>query len=229
MAKTVEVSQTVGGANEWRRARRPEHKLVRKEAILSAARYLVDTGGVEGTTLSDIARQANLSKANCYRYFENREAVLLQVVLEETRDWTDAIVDGLSRLSRNGNVRVVSELLVSETLKRPRLCELISSMWTVLEQNVSADVLADFKHEFRKVASQWTTALVEVLPKLSEDQAKQFSLFFLLFIGSAWPACKVSPVMEQLMLRKEFANLKVDLKTTLHSHTVTLLKGLLTP
>ena len=105
MSKTEEVSQTVGGANEWRRARRPEHKLVRKEAILSAARYLVDTEGVEGTTLSDIARQANLSKANCYRYFENREAVLLQVVLEETRDWTDAIVDGLYRLSRNGDVR----------------------------------------------------------------------------------------------------------------------------
>ena len=228
MEKTVKASQTVGGASEWRRARRPEHKQVRKEAILSAARDLVDTEGAEGTTLSAIARQANLSKANCYRYFENREAVLLQVVLEETQDWTDAIVDGLYRLSGNGDVEVVSELLVRETLERPRLCELTSSMWTVLEQNVSADVLADFKHEFRKVASQWTTALIEVLPELSEDQAKQFSLFFLLFIASAWPACKVSPVMEQLMLREEFANLEMDLKTTLHSHTVTFLKGLLT-
>ena len=72
MSKTKEVSQTVGGANGGGCARNPEHKLVRKEAILSAARYLVDTEGVEGTTLSDIARQANLSKANCYRYFENR-------------------------------------------------------------------------------------------------------------------------------------------------------------
>ena len=74
MAKTVEISQTVGGANEWRRARRPEHKLVRKEAILAAARYLVDTEGVEGTTLSDIPRRIaivtlRIVKPFCFKLF----------------------------------------------------------------------------------------------------------------------------------------------------------------
>ena len=228
MKTTVKAIKAVGASSKWRRARRPEQKQVRKEAILSAARDLVDTEGVERTTLSAIARGANLSKANCYRYFEKREAILLQVVLEETSEWTGAIVDGLGRLTGNGNVEVVSELLVRETLERPRLCELVSSMWTVLEQNVSEKVLADFKLEFRKTASQWTTILTEVLPSLSEEQAKQFSRFFLLFIASAWPASKLSPVMEKLMMREEFAGMKMDLETTLHTHSLTLLKGLLT-
>ena len=229
MEKRVKATQKVGDAGKWRRARRPEQKQVRKEAILSAARDLIDSEGVERTTLSSIARRAELSKANCYRYFENREAILLQVVLEETRDWTGAIVDGLARLCGNGNVEVVSELLVRETLERPRLCELVSSMWTVLEQNVSEKVLADFKLEFRKTASQWTTSLTKALPSLSEDQAKQFSLFFLLFVASAWSACKHSPVLDQLLMREEFADTKVELDSALSTHTLALLKGLTAP
>ena len=69
MEKRVKATQTVEDAGKWRRARRPEQKQVRKEAILSAARDLIDSEGVERTTLSSIARRADLSKANCYRYF----------------------------------------------------------------------------------------------------------------------------------------------------------------
>ena len=228
MKTSAKALSTVGADSRWRRARRPEQKQVRREAILLAARDLIDREGVDCTTLSDIARGAHISKTNCYRYFENREAILLQVVLEETRDWTDAIVRGLSRLSGSGDFGAVSELLVRETLDRPRLCELASAMWTVLEQNVSVEVLADFKYEFRKTASQWTTPLTKALPSLSEDQAKQFSLFFLLFVASAWSACKHSPVLDQLLMREEFADTKVDLDSTLSTHTLALLKGLTT-
>ena len=55
---------------EWQRARRPGEKAARREAILSAARSLLDDEGVEGTTLSEIGRESGVSKASCYRNFE---------------------------------------------------------------------------------------------------------------------------------------------------------------
>ena len=47
------------------------------------------------------------------------------------------------------------------------------------------------------MASQWTTTLTEVLLSLPEDQAKQFSHFFLLFIASARLACKLLMKMDR--------------------------------
>ncbi len=223
------MKRAAGGqqTDDWHRARHPEQKQVRKDAILAAARNVIDTAGIEQTTLSAIARDANLSKANCYRYFENREAILLEVVLAETNDWTDAVVDELSSLVDSVNLEAVARVLVSVTLERPRLCELASSLWTVLEQNVSEDVLAEFKREFHQISLRWIAALIKVLPGLSEDQARQFASFFLLFIASAWPASKPSPAMARVMARKEFSGMKMDLEAMFYSHTLTLLKGML--
>jgi TetR/AcrR family transcriptional regulator len=209
---TILTTPTSEPRGKWHRARRPEQKQARRDAILASTRKLVDSVGINKTTLSAIAREANLSKANCYRYFENREAILLQLVLEDTKEWSDAIINDLASLKGSSNLEAVSKILVNTTLKRPRLCELASSLWTVLEQNVSEDVLADFKRDFRL-----------------STKAGTFARFFLLFIGSAWPASKPSAAMKKVMKRSEFRSMKIDLKEMAFDHTLILLKGLLAP
>jgi TetR/AcrR family transcriptional regulator len=223
---TTAISEPRG---DWHRARRPEQKQARCDAILASARKLVDIVGIDKTTLSAIAREANLSKANCYRYFENREAILLQLVLEDTTEWSDAIANDLASLKGSSDLVAVSKVLVNSTLKRPRLCELASSLWSVLEQNVSEDVLADFKRDFRLSTKGWLTALSLAIPELSEDQAGTFARFFLLFIGSTWPVSKPSAAMKQVMKRSEFRSMKIDPKEMAFDHTLILLKGLLAP
>jgi TetR/AcrR family transcriptional regulator len=227
MNSTTRRSRPGDGAEEWHRARRPEQKQARTDTILAAARNTIDSVGIDQTTLSAIAREANLSKANCYRYFENREAILLELVLEETAEWSDVIIDNLSSLEDRGNLEAVAQVLVGVTLERPRLCELASSLWSVLEQNVSEDVLADFKRNFHQVSQRWLDPLTDALPAMTEDQAREFARFFLLFIASAWPASKPSSAMELVMALPEFKNMKVDLKAMVYSHTLTILKGML--
>ena len=73
-----------------KRARSPEEKELRRAAILQAAAALVEREGLEKTGLNAIAREAGISKANIYRYFESREAILLHLVLEDCRDWVGA-------------------------------------------------------------------------------------------------------------------------------------------
>ena len=118
-------------------------------------------------------------------------------------------------------------MLVSVTLKRPRLCKLVATMWSVLEQNVSEAVVAEFKREFHQLSLRWTGVLVRALPGLSEDQAKQFARFFLLFTAGAWPASKPSPALERVLAREEFGEMKMNLDSTLSSCASTLLRGML--
>ena len=69
------------------RARRPEQKRARQDAILAAAITLLDDNGLEPTSLSAIARASGVSQPNIYRYFESREAILLAVTLDEVDAW----------------------------------------------------------------------------------------------------------------------------------------------
>ena len=65
---------------EFQRARRPEQKEERRLRLLTVARAALVSGvAIEGLSLSSIARDAGMAKANTYRYFESREALLRDV------------------------------------------------------------------------------------------------------------------------------------------------------
>lgn len=56
--------------------RRAREKAHRKQQILSAARQLLLERGLEGTTLNQIAKQAELSPAALYTYYQNKEEII---------------------------------------------------------------------------------------------------------------------------------------------------------
>ncbi|HEU4330550.1 MAG TPA: helix-turn-helix domain-containing protein, partial [Lapillicoccus sp.] len=65
--------------NEFMRARRPEHKQQRREAILDAARDLALRRGVRAITLGDLAEAVGLAKSNVVRYFGTREEIFVEL------------------------------------------------------------------------------------------------------------------------------------------------------
>ena len=67
----------------FQRARKPEEREIRREAILTAAAELFDAEGPQGAGLNAIAARAGFTKSNVYRYFESREEVLLSLFLAE--------------------------------------------------------------------------------------------------------------------------------------------------
>ena len=56
-------------ASAFLRARRPEHKQQRRDAILVAARDLARTSGVRNVSLGAVAEAVGLAKSNISRYF----------------------------------------------------------------------------------------------------------------------------------------------------------------
>jgi AcrR family transcriptional regulator len=75
----------------FQRAHSEEQREVRRRAILDAAAAMLAEMPVAQVTLSELSRRAGLAKSNVLRYFESREAVLLEVLNAESRDWLDGL------------------------------------------------------------------------------------------------------------------------------------------
>jgi AcrR family transcriptional regulator len=78
-------------AETYQRARRPEQKLERRDAILAAARDLALRDGVRAVSLADIAARVGIHKSALLRYFETREQIFLELTAQAWREWTAAL------------------------------------------------------------------------------------------------------------------------------------------
>lgn len=64
-----------------------------RERLIDAAEACLDRFGPAKTTLEDVAAEANVSRATIYRYFANRDELLLGVVLRELDRSNDGSLD----------------------------------------------------------------------------------------------------------------------------------------
>jgi AcrR family transcriptional regulator len=87
----------VSSTGTYQRARRPEQKLERRDAILGAARELALRDGVRAVTLADIAARVGIHKSALLRYFETREQIFLELTAEAWREWVTALHAGLDQ------------------------------------------------------------------------------------------------------------------------------------
>ncbi len=226
--QTSQVSEANPEPEEssWSRARRPEQKQERRNAILSAAVILLDDKGLDSTSLSEIARASGISKANIYRYFESREAILLAVTLDEAEAWLGEITTRLAPLAGSGDIGAVAEVFASTMSARPRACALLSSLSSVLERNVGVELIAAFKRQFSTLFKTPTQAVHLALPGLSLDDAGVFMTFFYVFVAGIWPVTDPPPAVAEVLARPEFSDMRVDLEDLVRTHAHTVLRGL---
>src|SRR4051794_24550898 len=134
----------------FQRARSEEQREARRQAILAAAAAMLTEMPVADVTLNELSRRSGLAKSNVLRYFESREAVLLELLDAAWQDWLarlDSELDGA--IGRDGPVTVRSGQLASvvaaSLAARPMVCDLLSAQAAVLERNVSPQVAAQYK------------------------------------------------------------------------------------
>ena len=177
--------------NEFMRARRPEHKQQRREAILDAARDLALRRGVRAITLGDLAEAVGLAKSNVVRYFGTREEIFVELCSEEGYRLRDALLPRLEEVTAEDLPRVLATTLMEHGL----LCELISQLTTHLEHNVSFAAAERLKLSTTVVIGDLSRALAERPVGLEVDQA-QLLLSATSQIGAAmWAASRPSDVV----------------------------------
>ena len=148
-------------ASAFLRARRPEHKQQRRDAILVAARDLAQTSGVRNVSLGAVAEAVGLAKSNISRYFGTREEIYLELLAEEWQQCSQAVVERLHHAQdTEAAITAVAETMV----ERPLFCDLVSHLPTSLELNVSVDAARTFKRVLHESCAQAGAALARVTP-----------------------------------------------------------------
>ncbi len=201
----------------YQRARSPEHKLERREAILAAARSLASERSVREVSLGDIARRVELAKSNLLRYFESREDIFLTLLLREWRAWN---AEASAPLDTG-----VAPVLARTLAARPLLCDLLSEQAAVLERNVSAETVRAFRAE--------TIALVNALGDdvaaatgLGTADAREVVAATLIITAGLWPLANPAPHVGAMFAEAE-GLLDADFERRLRTLVATLIAGFL--
>lgn len=210
----------------WKRARKPEQKAERIDAILEAAGVLLEENGLEGTGLNAIARQAGLSKPNLYVYFESREAILLQLLLQESAAWAKSFKRRLDQIE-TGNVDAVAQAFADSLARRRRFCTLSASLASVFEHNVGPETVAEFKREFLVIVQPSVSAMSEVLPGLSDEDSFWALAMLVMSATGSWAHCHPSPSVEAVLKQPDFVHMKFEFKETISRLAACFLGGLI--
>ena len=177
----------------YQRARRPEQKEERREAILAAARELAGERAVRDVSLGDIARRVGLAKSNLLRYFESREDIFLTLLLREWREWT---AEASEQLGDD-----VAATLASTLAARGLFCDLLSEQAAVLERNVSADTVRAFRGATIELVHALAAAIAGATALTTDDAFELLTATLTMTAGlwpltnplRTWPRCTPAP------------------------------------
>lgn len=217
----------------FQRARSDEQREVRRRAILDTAAAMLTEMPVAQLSLNELARRVGLAKSNVLRYFESREAVLLELLDVAFAEWLDllaldlpdAVIAGAPAAER---IEQTAAAIADSLTTRPVLCDLISAQAAVLERNVSPAVAAQYKHAAVGHAQRFARLVASVIPELSDGAALQFAAAAMMTTGAVWAHSQPSAAMlAAYAAEPELAALRLDFSTSLPDLLAVVLSGLL--
>jgi len=204
------------------RARSPEQRETRRQAILQAAERLLDAHAVSDISLRELARSAGLSKTNVTRYFDTREAVFFALLNERFASW----IAELAASAPGATNDLAAD--VSESLARqPALCKLWASLGAELERNIPASAIVAFKtaHTERQIAlAAW---VMSCEPALTEGQAREWVQMLILLVAGLWPFAQPAAAVQEALTDPALASSRVDFRQRLERTLSIALRGIL--
>ncbi|MGI5135178.1 TetR family transcriptional regulator [Streptomyces sp. CA-106110] len=182
------------------RARSPENRELRRQSILDAAEQLLDKAQVADITLRDIGRQAGIATSNVLRYFENREAVFLELLNREYGAWLDALPAELAPADADSagpmsSVRGFADAYAASLAARPAMCELASVLASVLERTVSVETVRTYKRQALAGNNRLADIVHARVPDLDRAAAQELASATIVLIAGLWPFAHPGPTV----------------------------------
>lgn len=216
---------------DFQRARSEEQRDVRRQAILSTTAGMLTEMPVAQVSLNDLSRRVGLAKSNVLRYFDSREAILLELLDAETHEWVadvDEQVVGADSMPLAKRIDLVTGATASTLAARPVLCDLMHAQSGVLERNVSVEAVLRHKYATQQMAVEFVRILTTVVPELGTDDAEEVVVTLLLVAAAAWPYAQPGEALAAAYAQDPTVGAMHRDFTTLVQRTLTLtIRGLL--
>jgi AcrR family transcriptional regulator len=214
----------------FQRARSAEQREVRRRAILDTAAAMLTELPVAELSLNELSRRVGLAKSNVLKYFESREAVLLELWGIEFEAWVEDVRTALRDVT--GSPAQRGEQLVDAVVRtlsaRPVFCDLISAQAAVLERNISTDVALTFKRAALRGYEELLTVVVEAVPQIGVDGASRFIANASMLAGAIWThSHPTAAILAAYDADPALAAIRQDFEPTLRDALTTLLYGIL--
>jgi AcrR family transcriptional regulator len=218
-------------AETYQRARRPEQKLERRDAILGAARELALRDGVRAVSLADIAARVGIHKSALLRYFETREQIFLELTAQAWREWTAALHaeldDAAPGSPASASAALVADVFARSFSDRPLLCDLIAHTPLNLERNVSPGAVRAYKLTSLAAVDEAAAIVRRVLPELTLAECAEFVAALASLAGAVWQIANPTPALAELYASDPaLSRACVDLAHRLRRTAEILLAGL---
>ncbi|MGD6741543.1 TetR family transcriptional regulator [Streptomyces sp. BH106] len=214
----------------FQRARSEEQREMRRQAILDTTAAMLEEMPIGEISLNELSRRVGLAKSNVLRYFESREAILLELLDRAWRQWV-ADLPALARpdidqdAPASRRAEQFAAVIAGSLAQRPVLCGLLSAQAGVLEHNVSPQVAA--RHKRAAVANVADIAALarQHLPELG-DGAPQLTAAMIMTVGAVWTHARPSPAMlAAYEADPSLTAFKLDFATALQDTLATLTAG----
>ncbi|MGW8848621.1 TetR family transcriptional regulator [Streptomyces xiamenensis] len=216
----------------FQRARSEEQRAIRRRMILDTAAAMLDETPVSAVSLNELSRRVGLAKSNVLRYFESREAILLELLDRAWKEWTSALpallsagIDAKAPVAERGEQFAAA--LTASLAERRMLCDLLSAQAGVLEHNVSPEVAARYKRAALANAEALAALHRVHLPELGE-RSHQLAASTLMTVGAVWTHARPSRAMlAAYAADPSLAVMRMDFVNTLRQTLATLIAGTL--
>ncbi|WP_331760200.1 TetR family transcriptional regulator (plasmid) [Streptomyces sp. NBC_01471] len=211
---------------EFQRARSPEAKRLREDAILEAARALGVERSIRDVTLTDIAARAGMHKSALLRYFETREEIFLRLTAAGWQEWSLALAARIRAIAEPGPAPV-AEAFAATLARRGMFCDLLAQAPLNLERNVSVGVVRDFKLASLAARQDIFAALDEKLPSLDRDDGLDLIATAVAVAGAFWQIATPGPEIAALYRSDpRLAHAVIDVEPRLARILTATIKGM---
>jgi AcrR family transcriptional regulator len=165
------------------RARKSEQKEERRQVIIQVTRALYERAPFSDITMARVAADSGLAKGTVYGYFGTKEELFLALTDEELKAWLEELNTRLAAL-RSPDVDAVVDVLCHSLSERSLLPRLLAILHPVLEQNISHDLVRQFKVTMVMRGAVSATSLETVLPFLPPGEGVHFlAILWAVIIG----------------------------------------------
>ena len=195
------------------------HLLETARAALRGGMEISDLG------LNELARQAQMTKSNVYRYFENREELLLALLEEETVQWLADLGARLGATQR-ATAQQMAHAFAAASAATPLMCRLLSILPSIIEHNVSPERLTTFKIKAVALMADVARQLHACAPAIPFERYVAFMRQAMALMIGLWPLAHPRDVMAQVLSLPELQPLRYDFQTDLEAGLLQLLRGL---
>ncbi|QDU35340.1 Bacterial regulatory protein, tetR family [Poriferisphaera corsica] len=181
----------------WQRARTDEQIEQRIDEIVQATERLFERYAYDEITFVMIAREADFTRSNLYKYFRTTEEVLLEILMREMTNWRIDVEKSLR--GRSWTVQEFSRAWMASLKRHRRMMKLFSIMNTTIEKNSTLEKLIEFK---RHAMVEWGgigVVLAGIFRFRSEESVMQFVYAQLAFVIGASPIWEMTENQKKAM------------------------------